>query len=60
MTVTLRVPIAAPAAIVMFAVSEVELLKVVEFTVMPEPENDTPAPLMKPVPVITMFWLGAP
>ena len=61
-TVTLRAPVVAFAAIVMLAVTWVALFHVVEFTVMPVPENDAanPAPLMKPVPVIATFWLVAP
>ena len=61
-TVTLRAPVVALPAIVMFAVSEVELTKVVELTVIPVPEKlaVSHAPLTKPVPVIVMFWLVAP
>jgi hypothetical protein len=59
-TVTFPAPVVAPAETVMLAVSEVDEAKVVEFTVMPLPENVTPAPLTKPVPVIVMFWLLAP
>ena len=58
-TVTSRAPVVAPAAIVMFAVNFVALLNVVEFTVMPVPENDATAPVMKFVPLIVMFWLIA-
>jgi hypothetical protein len=54
-TVTLRAPVVAPAVSVMFAVSEVELTNVVEFTVIPVPENAVVAPDWKPVPVIVMF-----
>ena len=54
-TVTLRAPVVALDVSVMFAVNEVGLLKVVEFTVMPVPENAATAPLAKPVPVIVMF-----
>ena len=43
-TVTLRAPVAAAAVIVMFAVSEVALTNVVEFTVIPGPENERPVP----------------
>ena len=53
-TTTLRAPIAALAAIVMFAVSDVADTNVVEFTVIRVPENDTVAPLTKFVPVTTM------
>jgi hypothetical protein len=61
-TVTFRVPVVAFPATVMLAVSEVELTNVVEFTVIPVPENETasPEPLSKLVPVIVMFWLVAP
>jgi hypothetical protein len=59
-TVTLPAPVLAPAATVMFAVSEVPLTNVTEFTVIPTAENDTVAPETKPVPVIVMFWLVAP
>jgi hypothetical protein len=59
-TVTLRVPVVAPDAIVMFAVSDVALTNVVELTVIPVPENDADAPLTKPVPVIVTLWLVAP
>src|SRR6266511_978776 len=59
-TVTLRAPVVAPTAIEMFAVTWVALLNVVEFTVMPVPENEALAPLWKPVPVIAMSWLIAP
>jgi hypothetical protein len=56
------VPVVAFPATVMLAVSEVELTNVVEFTVIPVPENETasPEPLSKLVPVIVMFWLVAP
>jgi hypothetical protein len=54
-TVTLRAPVAALEAIVMLAVSEVALTNVVEFTVIPVPENATVAPDTNPVPVIVMF-----
>ena len=40
-TSTSRRPIVAPSAIVMFAVSDVALLNVVELTVIPLPENET-------------------
>ena len=59
-TMTSRPPTVAPAAIVMFAVICVALLRVVELTVMPLPENDATTPVAKPVPRITMFWLVAP
>jgi hypothetical protein len=56
-TVTVRPPVVAPAAMVMFAVMLVELLNVVEFTVIPDPEKfaASEAPFEKPVPVIVMF-----
>jgi hypothetical protein len=59
-TVTFRAPVAADAPTVTFAVICVELTKVVEFTVIPVPENPTIAPLANPVPVIVTFWLVAP
>ena len=53
---------AAAPVIVMFAVSDVALTNVVEFTVIPAPENElaSAAPLSNPVPVIVTFWLVAP
>ena len=61
-TVTLRAPVAAAPVIVMFAVSDVALTNVVEFTVMPAPENElaSAGPLSNPVPVIVMFWPVVP
>jgi hypothetical protein len=59
-TVTLRVPVVAPDAIAMFAVSDVALLNVVELTVIPVPENDADAPVTKFVPVIVTLKLVAP
>jgi hypothetical protein len=59
-TVTLRAPVAAPDAIVMFAVTDVAEFHVVEFTVIPAPENDALAPCANPVPAIVMFWFVAP
>jgi hypothetical protein len=61
-SVTLRVPVVAAPEIVMLAVTEVELTKVVEFTVIPVPENEAAsgAPETKFVPVIVMLWLAAP
>ena len=37
-------------------------MKVVDVTVMPGPKDEarTPVPLMKPDPVMTMFWLLEP
>src|SRR5436190_1734647 len=61
-SVTSRVPVVAVPAIVMFAVSWLALLYVVELTVMPVPENDvaSPAPLTKLVPLTVTFWFVAP
>ena len=60
-TVTVRAPGVAPEETVTFAVNCVALTKLVELTVMPEP-NDAPraGPLSKLVPLIVMFWLVAP
>jgi hypothetical protein len=55
-----RAVVAALELTLTFAVIEVALLTVVEFTVIPEPENATAPPLTNPVPVIAMFWLLAP
>jgi hypothetical protein len=54
-TVTSRVPVVALELMLMFAVSELELLKVTELTVIPAPENETVAPLTKPPPLIVTF-----
>jgi hypothetical protein len=51
-TVTFRADLVALLAIVMLTLSEVELTNVVEFTVIPPPENATVAPETKPVPLI--------
>jgi hypothetical protein len=59
-TTTLRAPVAALPEIVMFALSEVELTKETELTVMPDPENPAVAPETKLVPVIVTVWLVAP
>jgi hypothetical protein len=59
-TVTLRAPTAAVAAMVMLAVTLVALTNVVEFTVMPLPENTVVAPVAKPVPVMVTFWAVVP
>ena len=59
-TVTLRAPVAAAPVIVMFAVSDVPLTKVVELTVSPVPEKVAVAPFTNPVPVIVMVWPAAP
>jgi len=58
--VMLRAPVAAFAATLTFAVSSVEDLNVVEFTVTPVPENAATAPLEKCEPVIVIVWLLAP
>jgi hypothetical protein len=60
--VTLRAPMLAFEAIVMFALTSVELTKLVELTVMPVPENEAarPVPLSKFVPLIVTVWLLAP
>ena len=59
-TVTFLVPVAAPDEMVTLAVREVAETNVVEFTVIPVPENAAFAPLTKPVPVTVTFWLVAP
>jgi hypothetical protein len=59
-TVTFPAPVVAPAETVMLAVSEVEETKVVEFTVIPDPEKADVAPETKPVPVTVIDWLEAP
>ena len=61
-TVTFLAPVAAPPAIVMFAVNCVELLYVVLLTVMPVPLKlaASPAPLTKPVPLIVISLFVAP
>ena len=59
-TVTFRVPVAAPPESEMLTVSCVELLRVTELTVIPLPEKATDAPLTKPVPVKTMLWFERP
>ena len=53
--VRLRAPVVAPPAIVTFAVSDVEELNVVLFTVIPLPLKDATAPDAKPVPTIARF-----
>ncbi len=58
-TVTVRAPVLAPASTETFADSSVELTKVVDSTVMPEP-NDDVAPLTKPLPLIDTVCLLAP
>jgi hypothetical protein len=56
-TVTLRAPVVALDAIVMFAVTCVAETKVVEFTVMPVPEKAAARvpPLTNPVPFTVTF-----
>ena len=49
-----------PSVRVTLTVSWVDELNVVEFTVIPVPENDTAAPDTNPVPVIVKFWFDAP
>jgi hypothetical protein len=58
--VRFRAETVALGAMVTLAVSEVALLKVVEFTVMPVPLRVTAAPVTKPVPVMVSSWLTAP
>jgi hypothetical protein len=53
-------PVVALDATVMFAFSSVALTNVVELSAIPVPENDTVAPLTKPVPITLTFWLAAP
>src|SRR5437867_11509564 len=55
-TVTLRAPVVAVGVIVMLAVTWVVSTKVVEFTVMPVPENDATAPWAKFVPMTETSW----
>jgi hypothetical protein len=57
---TVRPPVVALDATVMFAFSSVELTNVVELSVTPVPENDTVAPLTKFVPITLTFWFAAP
>jgi hypothetical protein len=57
---TSRGPVAADADTVTFALSWVALVKVIELTVIPDPNEAASEPLMKPVPVIVMAWLLAP
>ena len=59
-TVMSRVPTVAPTESVMFAVTCVMLLKVIELTVMPVPENETMAPLTKPPPAIDDVLAAGP
>jgi hypothetical protein len=63
-TVTFREPIVAVADTVMRTVSCVALLRVIEFTVMPEPKLTVPPPVVKfeakLAPVITIAWFAAP
>ena len=62
MTDTFPSPTLADDEIVMLAVNEVEVRKVVEFTVIPVPEKEAAreVPVTKFVPLIVMFWLVAP
>ena len=59
-TVTVRAPVVAIDAIVMFAVSWVALTNVVELTVIPAPKDAARPPLTKLVPLIVTVWLAAP
>ena len=59
-TVTSLAPVGAAAEMVMFAVTSVEDTKVVEFTVIPVPENDATAPVAKCVPDSVMSRPVAP
>ena len=59
-TVTSWASVGAAPGIVMFAVSVVALDHVVEFTVMPVPENDATAPLTKLAPLMVTFRFVAP
>jgi hypothetical protein len=59
-TVTSVAPVAAVAAIVMFAVSCEEVTLVVELTVIPEFANETTAPDWNPDPLIVTFCPLAP
>jgi len=59
-TVMVRVPTVAPLEMEMLTLSDVALLNVVEFTVMPLVEKATVAPVMKLVPVMVKFWFTAP
>jgi hypothetical protein len=59
-TVKSRGPVAARLEIEMFAVRWFVSTNVVEFTVIPVPENDTMAPGKKFAPMIEMFALVVP
>ena len=59
-TVTSRAPTGAPDATVTFTVIFDALLRFVELTVIPVPENDTSTPEAKLVPLMTTFWFVAP
>ena len=59
-TVMFRAPGVAFVAMSMFTVSCVEESRVVEFTVIPVPENEAVAPAAKLVPVTTMSSSAAP
>ena len=54
-TVTLRLPVVAPADTLTLTVTCVALFTIVELIVMPEPLKLTDAPFTKFAPVITMF-----
>ncbi|MGO9954884.1 MAG: hypothetical protein ACLP50_02730 [Solirubrobacteraceae bacterium] len=54
-TVTLRAPVPADPAIETLAVIDVALATVTLLTVIPEPEKDTVAPTLKPVPANVTF-----
>ena len=58
-TVTARAPVAAPDSTLTFAVSSVELTKLVDSTVMPAPKDEV-APLTKFAPLIVTVCLLAP
>src|SRR4051794_41139692 len=59
-TVIVRLPIGAPAAIVMLMSISLGPTNIVLFTLIPVPENVTVAPLTKLLPVITTSLLVAP
>jgi hypothetical protein len=54
-TVTFRAPAGAAEAMSTLTVNVVAETNVVEFTVIPEPENVATAPLRNPVPVTVRF-----
>ena len=59
-TVKSRAPVVAAGAMLMFAVRWLVSTNVVEFTVMPVPENETVAPGKKFAPRIEMFLFVVP